>query len=326
MSEIIDIPAISVILPVFNAEAYLAASIQSILKQSFKNFELIIVNDGSTDRSEEIIRSFTDERIKYITHSNRGLAASLNKAIGMARAEIIARQDNDDISYPDRLQKQWYYLQNNTEVALLGAWARVVDQNGNPNGTFHRHPTSNLELNYFLLFDNPFVHSSVMFRKSIWTQSGGYQVDPNVFEDYQLWSKMSRVIQIANLPEVLLDYREVQTGMSKSSQDYDQKVEKQSFVNLQDLCDTIASEKLKSFLEMSLSRKEEKEIFQTINQTFCKKHQVDAEAIRPIYERIHFERRRKKYNQILNAASSSPLDKWRARCSRYVLFKSQGPS
>ncbi|MFN6039864.1 MAG: glycosyltransferase, partial [Bacteroidota bacterium] len=217
-------PEVSVILPVFNAEKYLAESIKSILNQSFTNFELIIINDGSTDKSSEIIKSFSDIRIVYIEQLNMGLANTLNKGVSLAKGKYIARQDNDDISYPERFQKQFSYLENNAEIALIGTRARIVNEMGEPTGRNHLHPTNPNVLKLDLLFDNPFVHSSIFVRKDILLKVGGYYSSSDFFEDYNLWSRISYHYKVANLPEILLDYREVNTGMSKTSDSYSKKV------------------------------------------------------------------------------------------------------
>ena len=210
-------PLLSVILPVYNGAPYIAESIESILDQDFRDFELIIVNDGCTDGSDAVIRRCADPRIIYISQENRGLAATLNRAIGVARGRYIARQDQDDISLPSRFTKQICYLEVHPECGLLGTWAKIFSD-VDARERYHRHPFRPSEILYDLLFDNPFVHSSVMLRKSVFDTVGLYCTDRNRQppEDYELWSRVARIFQVANLPEVLVLYREVQTGMSKS--------------------------------------------------------------------------------------------------------------
>jgi len=210
----INPPLISVILPVYNGALYLREAIESILNQTYTNFEFIIINDGSKDNSEEIIKSYNDNRIIYISQKNIGLAATLNIGIKISKGKYIARMDQDDISLPERFEKQIDFLEKNKDYDILGTWAKIFPDKTNKR--FHKHPTDNIKLKYFLLFNNPFVHSSVMIRKSVFEKIGLYSEDKNRQppEDYELWSRIARVSKIANIPEVLLNYREVSTGMS----------------------------------------------------------------------------------------------------------------
>jgi glycosyltransferase involved in cell wall biosynthesis len=225
-------PLVSIILPVYNAEKFLAESIRSILNQTYSNIELIILNDGSTDSSTIIVKSFTDQRIRYYEHANMGLANTLNKGIALANGKYIARQDNDDISYPTRLELQVAFMEKNPEYALLGTHARIVDENGNDTGRRHLHPTKSSHLTFDLIFDNPFVHSSVLLNKELLSNVGTYDPSSDFFEDHHLWSSISRKYKVANLPVLLLDYREVGTGMSKSTKTYSDRVLTQTRINL----------------------------------------------------------------------------------------------
>lgn len=209
-------PLISVILPVYNSEAYIRESIESILNQTYVNFEFLILNDGSTDKSEEIILSYNDSRIKYHKHPNCGLAGTLNKGIELSMGEIIARQDQDDISLPERFKKQINFLNNNPEIILVGTRANVFIDGGEVI-KYHDHATSMAVLKFDLMFNNPFVHSSVMFRKNVLNKVGNYTTDRSFFEDYNLWSKMMWYGDLANLKDVLVEYRHHEKGMSKDS-------------------------------------------------------------------------------------------------------------
>lgn len=209
-------PVVSVIMPVYNGGAYLKESIESILRQSFKNFELIIVNDGSTDNSEAVIGQFSDSRIHYIKQENQGLASSLNNAITIARGTYIARQDQDDISKRERFAKQVSFLKTHPQIGVVGAWAEIVSENKR-TGRYLKHPTKNIELQFAVLFDTPFVHSSVMLPRSVVEAIGGYTTDlkRQPPEDFELWSRIARSYQLANIPETLLLYREIQGSMSR---------------------------------------------------------------------------------------------------------------
>lgn len=209
-------PLVSVLLPVYNCERYLADAIDSILSQTFSDFEFIIIDDGSTDRSFEVMAGFRDQRIRIIQQENRGLAATLNRGIGLATGKYIARQDQDDLSYPERLGQQVDFMEAHPDYVLLGTWAQIMEIDRVVN-RFHRHPVDEAELRYLMLFNNPFVHSSVMLRWTALAQVGGYTTDPERQppEDFELWSRLARAGGIANLGEVLLAYREIPGSMSR---------------------------------------------------------------------------------------------------------------
>ncbi len=209
-------PAVSVILPVWNCPAYVGAAIESILSQTLGDFEFIIIDDGSTDETPEVLKRYNDPRIRHVRHENRGLAGTLNVGIALALGKYVARQDQDDISQPERLEKQFAYMEKHPECALLGTWAQIMEGNRLVD-RFHRHPTDPATIQYALLLNNPFVHSSVIFRTEVARKLGGYTTDPSRQppEDYEFWSRMARVASIANLPEVLLHYREVPGSMSR---------------------------------------------------------------------------------------------------------------
>lgn len=209
-------PLVSVILPVYNGEVYLREAVDSILAQTWREFELIAIDDGSADSSVDILQQYTDDRMRVFSHSNRGLAATLNRGIELARGKYIARQDQDDISRPDRFAKQVAFLEAQPACALLGTWAEIR-QDRKLRKRFHRHPTDNATLQFELLFNNPFVHSSVMIRKSALEKVGGYTTDlaRQPPEDYELWSRIARCCEVANLPKLLVVYREVHGSMSR---------------------------------------------------------------------------------------------------------------
>lgn len=209
-------PSVSVILPVYNGSLYLRRSIDSILSQDFSDFELIIINDGSSDDSAEIIKQYSDPRIHYFYQGNQGLANTLNRGIDLARGKYIARQDQDDVSKPNRLSLQVAFLDENSEYALVGSAAEIW-VNGKKSPRVLKHPTSDAELRFGLLFRNYFVHSSVLIRRDILLELGGYCTDPERQppEDYELWSRISRSYKLANLIEPLVSYHEVSGSMSR---------------------------------------------------------------------------------------------------------------
>jgi len=196
---------ISVVMSVYNGEQYLYEAIQSILLQTFKDFEFIIINDGSTDNTANIIGFIEDKRIKIINNENNlGLIQSLNIGLACANGEFVARMDADDISDPMRFEKELSFFEKNKEVALCGTRMELINA-GKKKSYF---PLSHNEIKMEMLTHNPIVHSSVMWRRKIFEQFG-FLYDSNFpgAEDYEFWSRVIFKTQIANLPETLLYYR-----------------------------------------------------------------------------------------------------------------------
>lgn len=210
-------PRVSVVLPVYNGQEYLLEAIDSVLSQTFTDFELIVIDDGSTDGTRQLLAGLSDPRLRLFHQTNMGLALTLNKGISLARGAYIARQDADDISRPERLARQVAYLDENPECALLGTWS-LIQEDRVRTMRGHQHPSANGELQIRLLFDSFFVHSSVMMRRSALDRSGFYPTDPerNPPEDFDLWLRIARDHRIANLPEPLLVYREVPGSISRT--------------------------------------------------------------------------------------------------------------
>lgn len=210
------VPLVSVVLPVYNGQEYLKPAIDGVLSQSFSDFELIIINDGSTDSSGVIARAYSDTRIRYFEQINQGLAATLNRGIKLARGKYIARQDQDDLYLPGRLQKQFDLLNSYPDVALVGTAAEIW-VGGDRSCRCLRHPVDNNIINFEALFDNQFVHSSVMFRRSVVLELGGYSTNKSRQppEDFELWSRMIRGHKMVNLPDILTGYREVPGSISR---------------------------------------------------------------------------------------------------------------
>jgi glycosyltransferase involved in cell wall biosynthesis len=199
-------PFVSVIMPVFNGEKYLNEAIESILNQTYTNFEFIIINDGSTDTSEEIILSYKDSRIVYIKNpENYKLIQTLNIGFSLAKGRYIARMDADDISHPDRLQKQVQFLDINEDYGLVGSGVNLLHGANKSQLLYH---TDYASLKFALAFYCPFIHPSVMLRKEV-IKSMDPVFDERFLhaEDYELWTRLAFRTKMANLPEYLLDYR-----------------------------------------------------------------------------------------------------------------------
>lgn len=200
-------PKISVIMPVYNSEKYLSEAIDSILNQTYEDFEFIIIDDGSTDSSQEIVRSYTDPRIRfYINEHNMGVAATLNRGLDLATGEYIARMDSDDISLPERFEKQAKFLNQKSNIGILGSWT-IVFGDEIYEKEFH-NSTKYQETKAELFFNNAVGHSTVMLRKSILDHYNlKYELEYNGLEDYVLWWRMAEFCEICSYPEVLLKYR-----------------------------------------------------------------------------------------------------------------------
>ena len=203
-----DAPPVSVVMPVYNSAHVVADAVESILHQTFGDFEFIIVDDGSTDSTEEILREYAalDGRIKLYNQENCGLIASLNRYCRVANGKYIARMDADDISLPARLEKQFRYLEAHSEVGVLGTWIQDVDSNRTPIIEWPV-PADPVVVRWFLFFGNCIAHPSVMMRRELLDRLGYYRPSAIHVEDYDLWIRAAEVTGLANLPEVLVQYR-----------------------------------------------------------------------------------------------------------------------
>jgi hypothetical protein len=199
-------PAISVIMSVYNGERYIHQAIDSILQQTFSDYEFIIINDGSTDRSEASIRDYSDPRIRLVTQpENTGLTRALNHALALAAGRCIARQDVDDVSLPERLDKQFAFLESHPDTVLVGTHAKAIDANNRAQATLQQFPTQDLALKWALLFNNQFIHSSVMFRTdAVRDRLKGYDENYPRAQDFELWSRIAHRYPVANLRERLV--------------------------------------------------------------------------------------------------------------------------
>jgi glycosyltransferase involved in cell wall biosynthesis len=238
---------VSILMPVYNAEKHLAEAIESILNQSFTDFEFLIINDGSTDRSEDIILSFSDPRIRYIKNeSNLKLIKILNKGIQLCTGKYIVRMDADDISHPERIQKQVEFMESNPEIGICGSWFETF---GNVENKVVKYKESHDEIMTRMLYQCHFCHPSIIIRSEIFEDSEMY-FDENYphAEDYDFYLKASKKWKFHNLQEVLLKYRihgESVSNKNRSIQiENSLKIKKRFFSEL----NTIASnEELESY-------------------------------------------------------------------------------
>lgn len=209
-------PTVSVVMTIYNNSDYLRPAMDSISNQTFTDFEFIIIDDGSKDDSKKIVEGYSDERIRFVSRANKGQSASLNEGINMARGIYIARQDADDISVADRFEKQVAFLNNHPEVGLLGTNYKEIDANSELirfRNIFTRYD----DLKLALVFSNQFAHGSVMMRKDVLDRVGLYDVNISSAQDYDLWTRISRVAEVRNLKETLFFWRYYTSGFSSGN-------------------------------------------------------------------------------------------------------------
>lgn len=232
MVGVAEEPSVTVLLPVFNGAAHLRQSIDSVLNQTFGDLELLVVDDGSEDETPSIVAGYGDPRLRSLRNDrNRGLTWTLNRGIREARGFYIARQDADDVSHPGRLSAQVRYLDAHPETVVLGCSYRRIDESGAPQG-LRPAPTDPTSIRWRLLFLSAFAHSSVLIRREILTQTGGYDEAFRYAQDYELWSRIARDHDVAALPEPLIDYRRTASSLTATYAGADAEVESISAANV----------------------------------------------------------------------------------------------
>ena len=266
-------PAITVLMPVFNGEKYLREAIESILQQTFTNFELLIINDGSTDKSEEIILSYDDKRIKYLKNEkNLRLIATLNKGFELATGKYVVRADADDINYLNRLQLQYDFMEQHPEVGLLGTGFETFGNDIETKVTQYAPDHNTICLKH--LYQIHLSHGTSIFRMSVIKQHA-LLFDPAYehAEDYELWTRISKVCKLANLQQML--YR-VRQHNSKVSELYAQ-VQQQNSLRIK--------QNLFSALGATLSEKEI-ELYEKIAQHEYVNNKGFVEAAKNLLEKL----------------------------------------
>jgi glycosyltransferase involved in cell wall biosynthesis len=215
-------PTITVLMSVYNSEMHLREAIESILNQTFRDFEFLIFNDASTDNSPNILQEYAldDKRIRLVDNKvNLGLTQSLNKGIELARGEYIARQDADDISFAHRLEKQLSFFEKHPEVGLLGSHFIEIDEHGK-RVKLHNPPQGNFQLLWRLNFGNTFAHSSIMIRKILLTKNSlCYNIHYRYSQDYEFWTRLCEYTKCDIVPEVLLYYRTHSEAISQQKRE-----------------------------------------------------------------------------------------------------------
>ena len=280
-------PVVSVIMPVYNSERFVSQAIQSILNQTYRDFELIIIDDGSSDNSWEIVKFFQkrDSRIKAIRQSNnRGVAATSNHGLELAAGNYIARMDADDICLPDRLEKQVHFLESHFATGILGGRMRFMDENGKLLG-FFPVVQGNLNIHWDFMFESPFSNTTVMFRKDL-VERFALRYDSSAFygEDYDLWCRFLPLTQGENLADVLLYCRLHSQSLTPryANHQVQQDIERSTFAVLTYLPEVSTSKReiieLQSAIKgISAPAKRQRAklipIYFEIWDAFCRKHQ-----------------------------------------------------
>lgn len=210
---------VSVVMPVYNSEKFIEGAIQSVLKQTHKKIEFIIIDDGSTDSSKLIIEKYlNDERIIFISRENMGLVFTLNQLLKMSKGNYIARMDSDDISAENRIEKQLRFLIENSDVAVVGCSSYIINECSEIKS--HRIPPLSPSLNNALLFFGPtLTHPSVLFNKKMLGVDLYYSECYLHAEDYELWVRLSKKYNLANIDDILFYYRLNTLGVSQSNID-----------------------------------------------------------------------------------------------------------
>lgn len=213
-------PCVSVLMPVYNAQRYVAEAIESILEQTFTDFEFLIVDDGSTDRSLKILQRYAarDTRIRLISRPNTGCVRALNEMLALAQGELIARMDADDIAMPDRLIQQVEFLRQNPEIVCVGGAQDWIDESGR---LLLHHPEAeqDTEIQHLALIGHtPINHPSALMRRLTVLQVGGYDESMYPAEDLDLWLKLGELGKLANLKNTVIKYRQHNQSISERLQ------------------------------------------------------------------------------------------------------------
>lgn len=242
-------PKVTVVMPVYNSEKYVAAAIQSILNQTFKDFELIIINDGSTDESEKIILSFNDPRVRYIKNEkNLGLVGVRNLGLDLVESKYIALLDSDDIARRTRLSEQVKFLDENPQFGIVGTWVRLIDDNGRLTSVKWKSNLLSEEIPPTMILHNCLAQSSVMIRAEA-VKNERYREGYAPAEDYDLWVRIAYNWSIAVLPKFLTNYRINPAGQSKiKAEEQKRAIEKIARKQLLDLDVIPTDEELKIHL------------------------------------------------------------------------------
>jgi glycosyltransferase involved in cell wall biosynthesis len=223
---------VTVLLPVYNGADVVGNAIDSVLAQSWGDFELLIIDDGSMDTTTRVIAAYADQRIRLVHNdSNLGITATLNRGLGLARGKYIARMDADDVCHPLRLERQIRFLDASPETGVVGSWTEIVSTASDSRtaartmaraivykalriDSYVFHPQSDAEIRFFMIFNCPLSHPSIMVRRTV-VDEYDLRYEFRFAEDYEFWARCAQRTQLANIPEVLLTYRQHSSNTSK---------------------------------------------------------------------------------------------------------------
>ncbi len=212
-------PKITVIIPTYNSARFLPAAIQSVLDQTRKDVEILILDDASTDNTHEVLSPFLkDSRVRLVSHPhNIGITANRNYGLSIAKGEYIAMLDSDDVWLDScKLERQIEILETHPHIAIVGTHAKIIDEHGSTLGTI-THKSADRSIRASMMFRNQFIQSSILIRKSILEDVGYYDEHMPIWEDYELWLRIGIKYQFRNIPEQLIAYRVHESNISKSS-------------------------------------------------------------------------------------------------------------
>jgi glycosyltransferase involved in cell wall biosynthesis len=234
-------PIISVVMSVYNGNIFIKRSVESILNQTYHDFEFIIIDDGSSDGSGRLLEEYAKlhSSIRLVKHSNIGLTNSLIIGCDLARGKYIARQDVDDYSQPERLQLQYEKLENNDELALIGTWYEVIEDN--TETVMHEPFDNDWKIRNSMFFKNPFCHSSVMFRKEAYSEVSGYNKNFRTCQDLDLWFRMAVIGKLGIVEQCLVERTIHKDSISTGSNALNQV--RNSFYIRKNYINTIKSQK-----------------------------------------------------------------------------------
>ncbi len=234
-------PLVSVMMAAYNAEAYIADSIKSILRQTLSDWELIILNDGSRDQTAAIVQGFTDPRIRYFENpQNLGLSATRNRMIDLARGRYLAVLDSDDLADARRLEVQTRFLNKHHRVGIIGAGMRIIDKYGKSTGQRHVFADPCSRIPTILLFSNYFAHSTVLIRREA-LPAVAYRTEMPIAEDYDLWIRISKNWQVCNLRKILASYRVHNSNVSTANNNVRDNAEREILLmNLKEIAPAFA--------------------------------------------------------------------------------------
>lgn len=286
-------PRVSVVMSVYNGGAYLAEAIESILSQTYINFEFIIVNDGSTDDSYALLKKYQekDKRIILISRENKGLIFSLNEGISLAKGEYIARMDADDVSLPERFEEQVKILDKKQDVVVCGSWRTDIRPPLNERIT--KYFINDREIKAHLVMSSCFAHPAVMIRKRV-LFANNIRYDPRFksVEDYHLWTQLARLGKFYNIPKPLLKYRILEASVTRIAERDSEK---------RYLLSKDVYQEAMGLVGMSLSEADKRLHFIITNNQRVKSSLVDRRELKDYFDRIVAS------NKIRNGVDESAL-------------------